>query len=99
MIEGPGTGCALVMCDQEDIRCTPREYCKTTVLPVIAQIMQKRRVNRIRHRMKKGREHGSLTDIGEFSIFEDEEIMFLAVCDKLVDQVLIEVLNDIDVGL
>jgi hypothetical protein len=34
IIEGPGTGWALVMCDQLAILNTPLEYCNPTVLPV-----------------------------------------------------------------
>ena len=31
--DGPGTGWALVICDQDEILCTPAEYCRTTVFP------------------------------------------------------------------
>lgn len=35
MTDGPGTGCALVMWDQLAILCTPLEYCRATVFPVV----------------------------------------------------------------
>jgi hypothetical protein len=101
MIEGPGTGCALVMWDQEDIRWTPREYCKITVLPKMSIIgFKKSGFIWIRSIMREvGERKCSLTDISEFPIFEDEEIMLLTECYQLVDQVLIEILDNIDMRL
>lgn len=37
-IPGPGTKCALVMCDQSAILYIPPPYCITTVLPMSANL-------------------------------------------------------------
>jgi hypothetical protein len=41
MIDGPGTGWALVMCDQLAILYTPLEYCKAAVLPATKGTFQR----------------------------------------------------------
>lgn len=51
-IDGPGTGCAFVMCDQEAILCTPDEYWRATVFPndEALVIVERYSVNRVSYR-------------------------------------------------
>lgn len=67
MIPGPGTGCAFVMCDQEEMRYTPEEYCRATVFPVVHELSDAHR-----------REGFDGTNICELPILKDEKIVFCA---------------------
>jgi hypothetical protein len=76
------------MCDQLAILCTPAEYCSATVLPAFSSDRAPRCYN------------GSLfTDVGKLSILENKEVMLLTELLKILDDRLIKIFNDIDVGL
>lgn len=66
MIDGPGTGWALVICDQLAILCTPLEYCKATVFPIYRVVVSDKYTQ------------GYLTYVGKFSIFKYHKIMLFA---------------------
>jgi hypothetical protein len=88
MIPGPGTGCALVRCDHEAILCTPDEYCRDTVFPVIkSEVLQ------------SGTGIDSLTNVSKLPVLEDKEVVLLTENSQLINEILIEVLNDIHMCL
>ena len=84
MMPGPGTGCAFVMCDQEEMRYTPDEYCNATVFPIVycsSDILEQ--------------EGQNCTDVGKLPILENEEVVFCAQLPETVYQGRLKVLDDI----
>lgn len=90
MMDGPGTGCAFVMCDQLAILCTPLEYCNATVLPVIISF---------KFPQFKPGPFGIHTDIGKFAVLEDDKVVLDAEFLEFLNEDGFEVFNDIDMCL
>lgn len=85
-MDGPGTGCAFVMCDQLAILCTPLEYCSATVFPELDVCGL--------------RAHASMrravpTDVRELPVLEDLEIVLGAEVLQPLDHRVVEVFDDI----
>lgn len=86
MMDGPGTGCAFVMCDQLAILCTPLEYCRATVFPA-GTVCGLRAHASMRRAVP--------TDVRELPVLEDLEVVLGAELLQPLDHGVIEIFDDI----
>ena len=64
IMDGPGTGCALVMCDHVAILCTPEEYAVTQRYYTL------RKVNSVYKAHRQLNDEKIHTDVGELAILK-----------------------------